>query len=533
MKSMMPRVGQQKTRAAGWLWMLILCLFLSPLIGCEMDTFLDPSKPGRYEFTPVILPILKNLDVAEDIEEEILGVSEITPEDLIPEIREYVMGPGDLVTITIFELIQVNVESVLTRRIDELGKVRLPVLGEIKIEGLTTKQLEKRLADLLVPGLIAKDPIVSVVVQEGRQNRFHVMGAVGAAGTYLLNQNNFRLLDALALARDITPGVKKLYIIRHAPLDERIEKGVNPDKMKPGDNVPPPQGSAIEGVTNPDKTGSGEEKLDPKAFEDLLRKALEGDKKPDSNKPPGNPGTPGTPETKPPGDSPAPVKPNPVDDPIDPSLLQALEPETGSDAEGEWVFVNGKWVQTAAGRKSAGKMREGGLPGVEDLVTQRIIEVDVPRLLKGEARFNIAIRNGDVIRIPPPLGGNIYIGGEVARPGTYALPGLQQMTLKQIVTAAGGLGPTAIPERFDITRRLGNKDEEVTMRINYREIAEGLAPDFYLKPEDRIMVGTNAWATFLAVIRNAFRFSYGFGFLLDRNFGNDIFGAPPANRFGQ
>jgi len=27
--------------------------------------------------------------------------------------------------------------------------------------------------------------------------------------------------------------------------------------------------------------------------------------------------------------------------------------------------------------------------------------------------------------------------------------------------------------------------------------------------------------------------TYGFGFLLDRNFGNDVFGAPPTNQFGQ
>ncbi len=46
-------------------------------------------------------------------------------------------------------------------------------------------------------------------------------------------------------------------------------------------------------------------------------------------------------------------------------------------------------------------------------------------------------------------------------------------------------------------------------------------------------VGTNFWAYPLAVIRNGFRASYGFGFLIDRNFGNDIFGAPPTNTVGQ
>jgi len=35
------------------------------------------------------------------------------------------------------------------------------------------------------------------------------------------------------------------------------------------------------------------------------------------------------------------------------------------------------------------------------------------------------------------------------------------------------------------------------------------------------------------VIRGGLRASYGFGFLLDRNFGNDVFGAPPTNSLGQ
>ena len=62
-----------------------------------------------------------------------------------------------------------------------------------------------------------------------------------------------------------------------------------------------------------------------------------------------------------------------------------------------------------------------------------------------------------------------------------------------------------------------------------RAIAEQSQPDIFIKANDRIVVGTNFWAFPLAVIRGGFRSSYGFGFLLDRNFGNDVFGAPPSN----
>jgi hypothetical protein len=89
-----------------------------------------------------------------------------------------------------------------------------------------------------------------------------------------------------------------------------------------------------------------------------------------------------------------------------------------------------------------------------------------------------------------------------------------------------------IPERVDLTRRIGD-DREATIRLNLRAIFEGTQPDVFLKPDDQVNVGTNFWAQPAAIIRNGFRMTYGFGFLLDRNFGNDVFGAPPTNRFGQ
>ena len=60
-------------------------------------------------------------------------------------------------------------------------------------------------------------------------------------------------------------------------------------------------------------------------------------------------------------------------------------------------------------------------------------------------------------------------------------------------------------------------------------IRQRTEPDIYLRGDDHIIIGTNFWATPLAVFRNGLRTTYGFGFLLDRNFGNDVFGAPPTN----
>jgi polysaccharide biosynthesis/export protein len=140
------------------------------------------------------------------------------------------------------------------------------------------------------------------------------------------------------------------------------------------------------------------------------------------------------------------------------------------------------------------------------------------------------VRPGAIIRVPPPPAGNVYTIGQINRGGVYAMA--DKLTLRRLIAASGGFNAIAIPERIDLTRMVG-PDRQATIRLNGRAIFRGTHPDIFLKANDEINVGTSFWATPMAVIRNGFRATYGFGFLLDRNFGNDVFGAPPANRFGQ
>jgi protein involved in polysaccharide export with SLBB domain len=119
------------------------------------------------------------------------------------------------------------------------------------------------------------------------------------------------------------------------------------------------------------------------------------------------------------------------------------------------------------------------------------------------------------------------MGPGIQRPGTYNLPQNGRLTLTRLVAAAGGFSQIATPERVDLTRVVGDRGQ-ATIRLNARAIFEGTHPDVRLKSDDMLNFGTNFFATPMAVIRNGFRMSYGFGFLVDRNFGNDIFGAPPT-----
>ena len=139
-------------------------------------------------------------------------------------------------------------------------------------------------------------------------------------------------------------------------------------------------------------------------------------------------------------------------------------------------------------------------------------------------RAELIVRNRDVIRVPVETGA-YYMMGEVNRPGVYAFGG-REITIKQAVASSGGFGPMAFPMRCEIIRRVKGTDEQITISVNLDAIFAGLEDDVLLKDDDIINVGTHFVAPFLFVIRNSFRFTYGFGFVYDRNFADQdaVFG---------
>jgi hypothetical protein len=195
--------------------------------------------------------------------------------------------------------------------------------------------------------------------------------------------------------------------------------------------------------------------------------------------------------------------------------------------QGSWIFLDGKWVQVASGQggKASGKpVRNGERPRV---IAQRVIRIPFQQLIAGDTSLNVVIRPGDIIRVPALPRGEVYLAGQVTRPGVYNLSETGRLTLLRAVSAAsGGLSNLAIPERVDLVRVVGD-GQQAMIRLDLRAIAEGTQPDVYLKADDMVNVGTNFWALPLAAIRNGFRANYGWGIVIDRNFGSDLFGVPP------
>jgi len=102
-------------------------------------------------------------------------------EELVAFVKDYRIGPKDLLEITVFDRPELN----QTVRVSEDGTITLPLLGSVKIDGLTKDELETKLAALLEAKYLKKAR-VSVFIKEYQSKLVAVIGAVEKPGMYEL-----------------------------------------------------------------------------------------------------------------------------------------------------------------------------------------------------------------------------------------------------------------------------------------------------------------------------------------------------------
>jgi polysaccharide biosynthesis/export protein len=114
---------------------------------------------------------------------------------------EYRLGPGDVVRFSVYQ----NPDLSLETRIGESGVVSYPLLGSVRIGGMTVAQAEKVVADGLRTGNFVKQPQVSILVIQVRGNQASVLGQVNRPGRFPIEVADMRLSDLLAMAGGIAP----------------------------------------------------------------------------------------------------------------------------------------------------------------------------------------------------------------------------------------------------------------------------------------------------------------------------------------
>ena len=111
-----------------------------------------------------------------------------------------VLGPGDSVRITVFQ----NPDLTAETRISDRGSIVFPLIGEVKLNGLTVAEAGSRIADQLKRGNFIVNPQVTVAVMQVRSRLVYVLGEVTRPGTYPLEENGTRLTDILTLAGGVS-----------------------------------------------------------------------------------------------------------------------------------------------------------------------------------------------------------------------------------------------------------------------------------------------------------------------------------------
>ncbi|MBN2455101.1 MAG: polysaccharide biosynthesis/export family protein [Sedimentisphaerales bacterium] len=472
---------------------LLLSVSVILISGCG-NKFFDPTQIGRFRPVPAVNVILDSLGVAEETPSAWKGAEEPKPVDIMAYETDYVFNPADSVRVQIFELRREGETYVNDFVVSETGKISIPYVGVVEASGLTESQLEEEIRQLLEPSIL-KDPLLTVTLLSSQQRAFSILGeGVLRPNRYVVPRYDFRLSDALAIAGGISQfNVTYIYVSRSVTGQEAITETVEELKPAKPQEIVPPEQELLEVIAPRARAVSYLETIVSSAEMATEQEIAEAEK-------------------------------------------EQLVDEAGQI---EWVFQDGRWVPVQVGRTEVPEPEIKPEKEVEPLkeeiprdlaweqigtggVQRRVIKIPVDSFLGGDPRYDIIIRPGDTVNVPVDIIGEFCIMGNVNNTGFIPITG-RPMTLKMAIAAAGGLGPLAWPKSCEIVRRIGKNKEEIVM-VDLDKIARGEQPDFYIKPNDLINVGTHSTARWRAVLRNAFRATYGFGFIYDRNFADRDYG---------
>ena len=94
-----------------------------------------------------------------------------------------------------------NQVALVNYLVDANGEIIFPILGRLKVEGLTNGELSKLLESKLIDGQYINDPTVTVKLTNYKVS---VMGEVNRPGVQHINSDRITIYEALSLAGDLT-----------------------------------------------------------------------------------------------------------------------------------------------------------------------------------------------------------------------------------------------------------------------------------------------------------------------------------------
>ena len=136
---------------------------------------------------------------------------------------DYKLGPGDTIGVLVFQ----NPDLSLDARVSESGLISYPLIGALRMGGLTLIEAQMALAQALRSGGYVREPQVSIVLRQIRGNQVSVLGQVSRPGRFALEAFNTRVSDMLAAAGGITEAGDDLLVVTGIRAGQPFRKAID------------------------------------------------------------------------------------------------------------------------------------------------------------------------------------------------------------------------------------------------------------------------------------------------------------------
>jgi polysaccharide export outer membrane protein len=159
-------------------------------------------------------------------------------------VDDYRIGPSDVLAINVWK----DAELTRTVTVRPDGRISLPLVGELEVNGLTASGVQRLIGQRLAEYI--SSPQVTVIVQEVKSQTYVVVGKVGKPGSFDLGKPT-TVLEAIAIAGGLLDFAKgnKIKILRRQPGGQtethyfdykQVVKGKNSDQnveLQNGDTI--------------------------------------------------------------------------------------------------------------------------------------------------------------------------------------------------------------------------------------------------------------------------------------------------------
>ena len=154
------------------------------------------------------VPYLQNPQIVNNFGEELsLYDARIMPKDLlvitVNTTDPLVAAPFNLIVqSSISTSVTATTQPALQQYlVDNNGEINFPVLGRLKVGGMTKREAENLIKKRLKPYVVNEEPIVTVRMVN---YKIAVLGEVNRPGMFTISNEKVNILEALAMAGDMT-----------------------------------------------------------------------------------------------------------------------------------------------------------------------------------------------------------------------------------------------------------------------------------------------------------------------------------------